>query len=954
MTDGIFTTNLASKGGGIYNFSGTLTVTNSTLSSNSASNSGGGIYNNTGSLTMTNSTLFNNSAGYSGGSIANLDEMMVVNSTLFNNSAAYAGGIYSYSGTVMNSVLYNNSATYGGGISNYGPLTVMNSTLSNNLATYSGGGIYNWGALTVTNSTLSNNSANNGGGISNNYAATTLLYNTLIVDSPSGLNCVRSGGTLTANSFNMDTDGSCDNAAEMSSAQINLQPLSDNGGPTQTHALGAGSLAIDAGNDSNCPATDQRVTRPQGGHCDIGAYEKIVHYVKSNAGGLNDGSSWTNAYTDLQSALSVASSGDEIWVAAGTYKPTRAQIELFHSPLKNGVAIYGGFAGTENLCNQRNWELNITTLSGDIGVLGDNIDNSYHVVIGVSGAILDGLCYRCHADGTNSPHWHGGGMLNVSGSSPTLTNLILAENFADNDGGGMANLWNSSPLLTNVIFIHNKASGGGGGMYSQDGNSTLYNVVFENNEADIGGGLLTSSDYSTLMNVTFGKNKANFAGGGMFNSHGSPMLANVTFSGNSATHHGGGMVTDYYNAPMLNNVTFANNTAGYQAGGISITNVSEAIITNAIFWNNSAPDGPEIYIRNSAPTISNSIVEGGCPTGITCNNVINANPKLDILTNNGGLTKTQALLTGSPAIDAGDDATCAATDQRGVTRPQGSHCDIGAYEYNSADVNVTIGGNSVGTYSLDPGERTSPRYGINGGPVHVVSTNAQPILTSQRAVFGSSFNSIVGYPGNQLTTEYWFTSLDDLGMITYLVIGNPSTTLTAHVDVYIAGNKMNPTPYAIAPGQRVFPRYGINGGPVHVVSDIPIFTSERTKYGNSFNEVLGYPANQLTTEYWFTSLDDLGMITYLVIGNPSTTQTATVNVYIAGNKMNPTPYLIAPGQRVFPRYGINGGPVQVVARKCPSSRANARNMGTASTKCWGIRATNWRRNTGSRRWMMRA
>ena len=131
--------------------------------------------------------------------------------------------------------------------------------------------------------------------------------------------------------------------------------------------------------------------------------------------------------------------------------------------------------------------------------------------------------------------------------------------------------------------------------------------------------------------------------------------------------------------------------------------------------------------------------------------------------------------------------TVATTDQRGVTRPQGSQCDIGAYEYSSADVNVTIGGSPAGSYSLDSGERVSPRYGINGGPVRVVSTNGKPIFTSQRAIYGSSFNSIVGVPANQLTTEYWFTSLDDLGMITYLVIGNPSTTLNAHVDVYIAG-----------------------------------------------------------------------------------------------------------------------------------------------------------------------
>src|SRR4030095_11855856 len=98
----------------------------------------------------------------------------------------------------------------------------------------------------------------------------------------------------------------------------------------------------------------------------------------------------------------------------------------------------------------------------------------------------------------------------------------------------------------------------------------------------------------------------------------------------------------------------------------------------------------------------------------------------------------------------------------------------------------------------------------------------------------------------------------------------------------------NSSPYSIGPGQRVFPRYGLNGGPVRVVSTngVAIFTSERSKYLSSFNEVLGYPGAQLTTEYWFTSYDDLGMITYLVIGNPSTNQTALVDVYVGGVKQN--------------------------------------------------------------------
>ena len=69
----------------------------------------------------------------------------------------------------------------------------------------------------------------------------------------------------------------------------------------------------------------------------------------------------------------------------------------------------------------------------------------------------------------------------------------------------------------------------------------------------------------------------------------------------------------------------------------------------------------------------------------------------------------------------------------------------------------------------------------------------------------------MGYPADQLTTDYWFTSYDDVGMITYLVIGNPHPSTTALVDVYIGGVKKNTTPYSIAPGQRIFPRYAING-----------------------------------------------------------------------------------------------------------------------------------------------
>jgi hypothetical protein len=109
--------------------------------------------------------------------------------------------------------------------------------------------------------------------------------------------------------------------------------------------------------------------------------------------GTGDCSSWVNACI-LQTALTNATGGDDIWVAAGTYKPTTSTSPFMSFVLKNGVAVYGGFDGTESLVTQRDPEINITILSGDIGVEGDNSDNSERVIIASNvdnTTILDGF-----------------------------------------------------------------------------------------------------------------------------------------------------------------------------------------------------------------------------------------------------------------------------------------------------------------------------------------------------------------------------------------------------------------------------------------------------------------------------------------------------------------------------------------------------------------------------------
>jgi hypothetical protein len=220
-------------------------------------NSGGGIRN-VGSLTVTNSTISGNTAQEGGGGgILNVGTLTVTSSTISNNTASFAGGIL-----------------------NVGTVTVTNSTISDNTA-LTGGGIWNLGdgTVMVTNSTISDNTASDtGGGISN--SGTLTAKNSIVANSSSGGNCLAAAGTFTALGVNLADDGLCPGFDEFSSAEINLGPLADNGGPTFTHALLPGSVAINAATDCTLVdgetpvTTDQRgVTRPQGPACDAGAFE---------------------------------------------------------------------------------------------------------------------------------------------------------------------------------------------------------------------------------------------------------------------------------------------------------------------------------------------------------------------------------------------------------------------------------------------------------------------------------------------------------------------------------------------------------------------------------------------------------------------------------------------------------------------------------------------------------
>ncbi len=265
----------APQGGGILNF-GTLSLDRVVVRDNTQSAAGpanfefggGGVYNGAGAtLNLTDSTVQDNDSPNQPG-----------------------GGVYGFFGSTINitrsTISGNSSGDVAGGLRSLGNATVLNSTFSGNVSTvWHGGGIFHTdGELTVTNSTFAENVAPAGtaSGIlvaTFGAPANATLTNNVLEGFGDAFACAIEGGgaaTITSGGSNVISDGSCNpnGSTDQSATDALLGPLADNGGPTLTHALGAGSPAIDTANDAFCPATDQRgVARPQGGGCDVGAFE---------------------------------------------------------------------------------------------------------------------------------------------------------------------------------------------------------------------------------------------------------------------------------------------------------------------------------------------------------------------------------------------------------------------------------------------------------------------------------------------------------------------------------------------------------------------------------------------------------------------------------------------------------------------------------------------------------
>ncbi|MCE5231657.1 right-handed parallel beta-helix repeat-containing protein [bacterium] len=379
-----------------------------------------------------------------------------------------------------------------------------------------------------------------------------------------------------------------------------------------------------------------------------------VMYVSADSAATSEtagiGESWALAYPNLQWAIAAAQPGNEIWVKAGTYKPTTTGIRSVSFVMPEDVSIYGGFAGNETTL-ARDWKRHPSILSGDLGTTYPT-DNSYHVLIGRNLSVIDGFTIRDgYASEADAPPR--GGAIYMVNVSPTVSNCTF---------------------LNNTAISMSRATAHGGAIDCVDSSPEILNCIFAGNSASA-----TTAGF------------AGFGGAICLEGGSSPILVNCVFANNIAGGAGwGGAIysssSEEWGAVQITNCTFASNVdalkwaiyMGYQSGSFTLT--------ACIFWNNG------IYLNYGTLTLKDcdlqnpvSVYPGYCflidgggnisadPTFLNVGNPVG----MDGIwrTSDDGLT----LLGGSPCINAGTETATPPTDITGRTRVERN--DIGAYEY---------------------------------------------------------------------------------------------------------------------------------------------------------------------------------------------------------------------------------------------------------------------------------
>ncbi len=732
--------------------------------------SGGAIQSKSaGTLTIQNSVLTGNSTAGTdafGGAIYSKNALTVVNSTLSGNSTTgldgLGGAIMGYGATtVTDSTLSGNSTAgseaYGGALAAFGALTVTNSTLTGNSITGAnayGGAIVAFGAMTVTNSTVVQNhaAAGVGGGIVHDLGSGTAvtLRNSIVAQntdkglapdinfSPmTGLVTIQHSliGDKTGTSLTAAPVGSPDangNLIGTSAAKIDplLGALANNGGPTQTMALLAGSPALNAGSNalaidpatSNPLTTDQRglpFIRIAGTTIDMGAYESQTLSLVVNTTDDTLDAVYNPAHMTLRDAIALAD-----------VNPAATTITFDPTVFPTGSLTTITLGGTVLALTNGGAPVTIEGPgAGQVAISGNNASPVFQVNSGVT-AEIDGLTIT---KGSSSAG-QGGGLSNDG--QLTLTDDVISHNSAAT-GGGLFNGDTGTVALINSTISNNSAvdSGSGlGGGIANEGTLALTDSTVANNSSDVGAGFAnvggTPNGTVTINSSTISNNVAGSYGGG-FENTGNLTLTNSTVSANSAGTAGGGIDVVGLGQTGSGDVTATDSTiAGNFApagGGVNIrsTNVGgfiklfgtilagntvSAVNTTTSDWAGTGADASSSY----------DLIGDGTGTGLTNgvnHNIVGTagspvNADLGPLADNGGPAQTMALLAGSPAIDGGftfDDPISGdpmLTDERGVPwfRDTAGAPDIGAFETQSSLVVTSAADQLDGTF--DPGHLT--------------------------------------------------------------------------------------------------------------------------------------------------------------------------------------------------------------------------------------------------------
>ncbi len=323
-----------------------------------------------------------------------------------------------------------------------------------------------------------------------------------------------------------------------------------------------------------------------------------VIFVDHSAAGANDGTSWEDAYTDLQGALQQADFGDEIWVAGGTYHPTSHDGDRSaRFVLPDGVALLGGFGGFEENASERNFNLFRTTLSGDINQTGSLYGNS-HTVLDISNTsreslvdgftIIGGNAEIIAADGY--PRNNSGGGIYNDGGGATIANCVISGNSA-NQGAGMANVNGADVYMVNTVFRNNEVivpGGGGGLLNADDSRLDILNCTFEGNTSQTSGGAILNiynSDLYIIQSEFLNNEAINGAVISVFQNSDIKISRSI-FQGNRVIGYGGVIASILHNQIHIDNSIITGNIA--ENGGAFYAEKSQFDLYNVTAIGNAA------------------------------------------------------------------------------------------------------------------------------------------------------------------------------------------------------------------------------------------------------------------------------------------------------------------------------------------------------------------------------